>query len=167
MRCDQATLSRYLDGDLTLPARRDLEHHLAGCDACRRDLAELRMVDELLGEWGSIQLPVSSVSDREVLSAVERRRRLAPLFALSRVTPAAVGSCIAAVLVFMTFNLAGIHQDRFAHPPGSQSATVQTIIQKQSAPLLNARRGSAIAGARSVPAAAPRVKHRTSGIIVN
>ena len=166
MRCDQPALSRYLDGDLTLPARRELENHLAGCDVCRRELAELRMVDEVLSEWGTVQVPVSSTSDREVLSAVDRRRRLAPLFALSRMTPAAVGSCIAAVLVFMTFNLAGIHQDRFAHPPGTQSSTVQMIIQKQSAPLLNARRGSAIAGARAVPAA-PRVKHRTPGIIVN
>src|SRR5688500_2799827 len=37
-------LSEYLDGELEPPDRAALETHLAGCEACRADLADLRAV---------------------------------------------------------------------------------------------------------------------------
>ncbi len=41
-----ADLSEYLDGDLALPERRALEHHLGSCADCRDTLAGLRAVKE-------------------------------------------------------------------------------------------------------------------------
>ena len=41
-----AQLSEYLDGDLALPERRALEHHLGTCADCRDTLAGLRAVTE-------------------------------------------------------------------------------------------------------------------------
>jgi hypothetical protein len=43
MRCDEIrkSLSDYLDGELPLDARRSVEEHLGGCEACRRELREL------------------------------------------------------------------------------------------------------------------------------
>src|SRR5512144_425548 len=37
-------LSEYLDGELDIAQRAELEAHLAGCDACRATLADLRRV---------------------------------------------------------------------------------------------------------------------------
>jgi anti-sigma-K factor RskA len=44
-----AHLSEYLDGDLALPERRALEHHLGTCAGCRDTLAGLRAVKERAG----------------------------------------------------------------------------------------------------------------------
>jgi anti-sigma factor RsiW len=167
--CDETRLSRYLDGELDLWQQNELERHLASCRQCRNELAELRSINLLLSELGSSFVPVPPMSDRRVAGAIERRRRLAPFVALSRMTPAAVGSCIAAVLVFMTFNLGNLHQNRLTSSSGSQAVTTQTIVQRQSVPLLTARRGSAIAGARVVPSQAQALHsmHRSSTFIVN
>ena len=42
--CDAQVLVRYLDEDLDLPERREVDAHLDGCQACRRELAQLRGV---------------------------------------------------------------------------------------------------------------------------
>lgn len=41
-------LSSYLDGQVSLPERRTVEEHLAGCAACRAELEELRQLTGLL-----------------------------------------------------------------------------------------------------------------------
>lgn len=165
--CDDTTLSRYLDGELDPKHRGELEQHLALCPRCSQELAELQRVNRLLSDWGASQVPVPPVSQRRVVGAIERRRRLTPLITLSRMTPAAVGSCIAAVLVFMTFNLGNLHQSRLPSSAGTQPVTMQTIVQRQSAPLLSARRGSAIAGARIASSPVPHIIRHSSAFIVN
>ena len=44
----RALLNAYLDGELNGTRLQELELHLAGCEACREELKELRLVSELL-----------------------------------------------------------------------------------------------------------------------
>jgi|GEM_PF-1783132 len=44
-------LSAYLDGEIDTRRREAVEAHLAGCDACRRELASLREVSACLRVW--------------------------------------------------------------------------------------------------------------------
>ncbi len=50
MRCDEfkPMLTGYLDGELTPERSAELEAHLAACEACRRELAELTGLKEEL-----------------------------------------------------------------------------------------------------------------------
>jgi anti-sigma factor RsiW len=52
-------LSAYLDGELPASERAPLEHHLAGCAECRRELDELREVRALLRSMPVPALPRS------------------------------------------------------------------------------------------------------------
>src|SRR5579884_2217686 len=57
---DTETLSAYLDGELRAPDELDrVRAHLASCQSCRRDLAELRTVVQLLGEQSLPEAPRS------------------------------------------------------------------------------------------------------------
>jgi len=51
--CDitRAWLSAYLDGEIDARRRAAVEAHLAGCDACRQELAALRGVSACLQAW--------------------------------------------------------------------------------------------------------------------
>ena len=44
----RALLNAYLDGELNGTRLQELDLHLAGCEACREELKELRLVSELL-----------------------------------------------------------------------------------------------------------------------
>ena len=50
MNCDEikTLLMGYLDGELDPEQRAQVDHHLASCDACRRDLAEFQNLNEEL-----------------------------------------------------------------------------------------------------------------------
>lgn len=52
-------LSAYLDGELSMAERADLEAHLSGCAECRRELASLRQTKALLGALPAPALPRS------------------------------------------------------------------------------------------------------------
>ncbi|MHB9108750.1 MAG: anti-sigma factor family protein [Armatimonadota bacterium] len=47
----QTWLSAYLDGEVTARRREAIEAHLAGCDACRQELASLCQVSACLQVW--------------------------------------------------------------------------------------------------------------------
>ncbi|MGI8968423.1 MAG: zf-HC2 domain-containing protein, partial [Chloroflexota bacterium] len=104
MNCDFDLLSLYLEHGLTLPRRVRLEEHLRTCSTCRRELRELRRVDQVLSPWCALRSPVPASVENRVARSVRRRRRLKPLFALSRVMPAAVGTTAAALLVLVSVN---------------------------------------------------------------
>lgn len=144
--CDRADLSHFLDGELSPERYRVVAQHLRGCESCRAELNDLRHVTQVLQRWGSTRVPVPAHTEHRVHRTVERRRKLAPLFALSRVTPAAVGSTIAALLVLVTVNLNAPYQA--AHQQ-SQPTVAQKSLKKQSRPLLYARAKSAVMGDRS------------------
>ena len=149
-QCDRYALSLHLDRELPLPTRRALNEHLLTCAACRQELEELRRLDQVLHEWGSSRRPVPQQAEARILASVERRR-LRPLLGLSRMMPAAVGSGIAALLVVMSANLGWLYQNSGGATRSGGAAQVQRIIEKQSTPLQNARRTSAMLGVRTTP----------------
>ena len=98
-RCPHAdTAAVYLLGALSDAERRDFERHLAGCAGCREDVAELRVVADVLPLAVTPVPPPASLRDRvmatvraeaDVLSAAgagadrpaaSSRRRFAPSF---------------------------------------------------------------------------------------
>ena len=147
-RCDLHALSLYLDAELSLPARRALDEHLRICAVCGQELEKLRRLDHVLHEWGSGRTPVPHDAEARILGSVERRR-LRPLLAFSRMMPAAVGSGIAALLILMSANLGWIYQNNGGVVRTDRTMEVQRIIEKQSTPLQNARRTSAMLGVRT------------------
>ena len=50
MSCDEfrSMISAYVDGELTPDQRERLESHLSACDACKRELAEVRALKKEL-----------------------------------------------------------------------------------------------------------------------
>ncbi len=146
MNCDFDLLSLYLEHGLTLPRRVRLEEHLRTCSTCRRELRELRRVDQVLSSWGAVRSPVPAPVENRVARSVRRRRRLKPLFALSRVMPAAVGTTAAALLVLVSVNIGLLYSAPGPGAVNTASAAVSPAIAKQSAALIRARRTSAIFG---------------------
>lgn len=144
--CDVDLLSHYVDGSLMLPARIELESHLKSCCACRQELESLRRIDAMLQSWGSVRTPVPDRAHHRILRTVERRKRLAPLLALNRMMPAAVGSTIAALLILGSVNLGVLYQTSAPSTSGTSSPTLSAAVIKQSSTLVRARRTSAVIG---------------------
>lgn len=145
--CDSDVLSRYVDGDLPFTDRSRLNEHLRSCHACRIELARLRKLDDVIRAWGSQRTPLPVAADNRIAEMVRARPRVPAvrrIFALGRMTPAAVGSTIAAVLVLLSVNFHGPYPSRSASEIAW--ATQQSSIKRQAAPLLKARRSSAILG---------------------
>jgi len=67
----QRRLVLRLDGELPPSAAADLDAHLAGCDACRAEQAELRRLREL---WRCLPVPESRPEDRARILLAARRR---------------------------------------------------------------------------------------------
>lgn len=147
MRCNPERLSQYVDEALSSAARRELEIHLLQCPFCRSEMASLRHVDAVIGSWAEHQVPITQVLEERIADSVERRRRLAPVFALSKMMPAAFGSAMAAVLVMLTVNLGLLNAPRPSVERSTPAATQSTII-KQSEQLAEARRASGFLGGR-------------------
>jgi anti-sigma factor RsiW len=155
--CDNDALSRFVDGELSPERYRQVAYHLRECSRCRAQLVEMRKVTQILQRWGNVRVPVPVHTEQRVRGTVERRRRFAPLFALSRMTPAAVGSTIAALLVLVTVNLNGAYPG--VHTQAQTSADRKTL-QQQSRPLLYARAKSAVIGDRTDTVTPAQERHR-------
>jgi len=63
-------LAGYLYGELALDARTLIEEHLAGCAACREELAGLRETQALLARW---ETPPANDDPRELAAAIAAR----------------------------------------------------------------------------------------------
>lgn len=145
--CDVSLLSRYLDAELTLPERRAAEIHIAQCSVCRSELEAMRQMDHLFRAWSAPREPLPAATDRRIHASIAKRSRLSSVLAFSRFMPAAVGSSVAALLVLITVNMGGLAPSSLAtrQEPGPS----RSLLEKRSAPLVNARRVSAILGSRA------------------
>jgi anti-sigma factor RsiW len=101
------TLSRYLDGDLSPAASRDVEAHLAECPACERALAEMKALDDVVRRAGPSTAEAPDVAGRVTADlrrrgaflrarVTSRRRRF---FGETRLTLGAVAAAVSAACV--------------------------------------------------------------------
>ncbi len=139
-RCNPHTLSRYLDGELSLPARTALEQHLLTCPTCSQELEALRRLDKVVESWGGRRQPISIESETRILQSVVRRRRSRRAASLAKMMPAAVGTSVAALVVLVSANVGWLYQSepRLATP--MPAAHVQRVSANQPASLVNAVR---------------------------
>jgi anti-sigma factor RsiW len=72
MRCEQIReqLVAYLDGELDAAEREEVDIHLAGCPACRREMVGFESTDDLLGTLGGAIVP-----ERDLAAAVLKQVR--------------------------------------------------------------------------------------------
>lgn len=116
---DPDLLSAYLDDEVALAERAQVEAHLLTCDRCRQDLESLRWTVGLLERMPPVELPRTFyLSEADVApTAPQRRPRLLtwlqPLFAFS--------TAVSAVL-FVFFLLGGLNAGSPAALPAPQMA---------------------------------------------
>ncbi|MFQ5880344.1 MAG: anti-sigma factor family protein, partial [Dehalococcoidia bacterium] len=108
-------LSAYIDGRLGAAPARRLEAHLAACEQCRRQLAELQATVNAL-RW----LPQAAVPRSFVLSP-QRARRPAPALPFYTPVRAAAVAAAVALAALLTADLASIG----GMPSGEMEAPVQ------------------------------------------
>ena len=79
MNCKQACeqLSEYIDGELDEQSRRAIEGHLAGCEACRDELEDLRKTIAAVKSLPTVPAP-EELSSR-ILAGIPERAKVRPL----------------------------------------------------------------------------------------
>ncbi len=97
-RFARARLSTYLDDRLPRGERERLSRHLAGCAACREDLATLRATVAALRRMPRLAVPRSFVLSAEARAEQARQRRWNSAFGALR-TATLVAASLLAVLV--------------------------------------------------------------------
>jgi predicted anti-sigma-YlaC factor YlaD len=147
--CNSNLLSLYLDEELPLSQRVEVERHLTRCTLCRDELESMQRVDSLVQRWSKSRVPLPPETNARILKTVNSHRRLGWVLTFSRVMPAAVGSSIAALLVVASASQGWLYRNAAPQASPRPSAAVATIIKKQSAPLYEARATSAMFGVRS------------------
>jgi anti-sigma factor RsiW len=148
MQCNVDALSRYIDGDLSLPETLRLEQHLNRCARCTEELEGLRRRDRIIQGWSLRSVAVPAELEQRMARDLRRRRRFSPLLALSKVMPAAVGTSVAALLVLVTASLGGPYANRSQSAAFSQAQVKNTVV-RQSAQLIMNRRMQAVVGIRT------------------
>lgn len=149
--CDTDALSLFLDGDLPIAQHRAVAEHLRACADCRDELAALRRLDQLITAWGSARAPIPTETEARVHQSVEKRRGLRPVFALSRMMPAALGTSVAAVLVLLTANLTPLYRGSAQPTPSTSEPMAAKLLKQQSAPLRYQRGKTAFVGTYTAP----------------
>jgi len=157
--CNELLLSLYVDGEATLPQRRQVDLHIQQCASCRQALDDLTRINATLTEWGSRKRSVPVGADIRLARKLRRRRALRPILAVSKLTPAALGSAIAAVLVLASAN-SGLLLPKGSGGENIPYASVSSAIASQSSPLRNERRMSAVLGVRIVRHPVLPLRHR-------
>ena len=93
---DTDAINAYLDNELTSEGRSQIDEHLATCAECRRELAELRVVRDLLRGLPQFDPPASFQ-----LGSEHERRKTAEPTTILRLLPLVRALSVAAVLAFM------------------------------------------------------------------
>jgi anti-sigma factor RsiW len=148
--CNVDALSLFLEGALPLHEHRRVVEHLKVCSRCREELAALRRVDHVVAAWGANGRAIPQCTERRIHRSVEKHRRLRPLFALSRMMPAALGTSVAAVLVLLTASLAPLYRGGVSQPTTAH-IIASKALKDQSAPLRFQRGKSAVVGTYTAP----------------
>ena len=94
----EAWLNRYLDGEMDAEETGAFEEHLAGCPACRHELAEMRALFAALG--GLADAPPDAAFAGDVMAGLPRRRM--PAAARQLVALQAVASVVLLALAYPT-----------------------------------------------------------------
>ncbi|GAC1623947.1 MAG: hypothetical protein NVS4B2_01310 [Chloroflexota bacterium] len=137
--CNRDILSAFVDAELTLPQRRDVERHVQSCAPCAAEVEDLRRINSILAAWGATARPFPPVTDARVASSIDRRRGRRAVAALSRLTPAAFGSAVAALVVAFSVNSSALTHRSSSSAAGSSLAGARQIsdslhrIRSQSA----------------------------------
>lgn len=155
---DHQQLSLYLDGELPPAESVAVRQHVAACDVCGAELQSLHEVDHVLARFGTRQLPLPHATNARVHRSWQRRRSLGPLFALTRMMPAAVGTTAAALLLLASANLSASLRPQTAAAPIPDTRNAR-LLARQSQPLLLVRRSSAVLGTHVIATTSlPRMK---------
>jgi hypothetical protein len=140
-------LSAYADGDLETARLRELEAHLATCESCQQELAELQATKGLLQQLPQVRAPRSFA-----ISPAQTRRPVttsAPWFtALRGATVAAVAAF--AILLAVDFVSIDLSSKQETAPPGALDSRERAT---EAAPA--AQPGIASEEAQRAPMASP------------
>jgi hypothetical protein len=133
-------LSAYLDGEITPRRREAIEAHLAGCDACRRELASLRGVSACLQAWPAPEAnPELSARFAERLAERTRQPAARRPFAIPWVRTAwatGLAACLAlGVFVFL-------HESPTTRSPIDSAAPIVTDAGDGLADLIDEKAGA-------------------------
>ncbi|MCK4251162.1 zf-HC2 domain-containing protein [candidate division WOR-3 bacterium] len=105
MKCDLRVelLSGYLDGELDKKQKAEIEKHLKECEACRKELEELRQLDEHV-RTAEIEEPSREFIfniNRRVLEKVKKK----PRFRLFRFSPILAPAAVALLVFVVLINI--------------------------------------------------------------
>jgi hypothetical protein len=94
----------YLDGEVPAAQARDIEAHLATCDACRELLSELREGSTQMREWKVAEMPQSLVAPSAARRPIARRHSAwtpwhSPAWAWVTRSPLLAGAAVVVVIV--------------------------------------------------------------------
>ena len=120
----EAELSAYLDGRLSPDRSRRLEEHLRSCDPCRRRLADLRALAEVLREMPEAPVPRSFALTPEQVRGVRRATPYAPA---GRLYPVFRNAAAAALLLLF----ASVGADIFLQSQGGRSEPQGVMLGAQ------------------------------------
>jgi anti-sigma factor RsiW len=137
-------ISRYLDGEVAARTARWIEAHLAICMTCQREIELLRRLDRCIIRYGERTLAVPYRVEARILDdvAAHRRTLLSRFVAISRLAPAALGTMLAALLLFVGANIGLLHGGQEPSTGGQQptpSSTVQHMKRSVTIKILHAR----------------------------
>jgi hypothetical protein len=117
MKCEETTglLSQYIDNELSLPGRANVDEHLNRCPVCRAHHSELRTITRGLAQLSRPVVPhnlATSISDALMIEAAAQKqtprrsfRETVTLWLEPRLMPYGVGS-LASVVLFVSMFVA-------------------------------------------------------------
>jgi hypothetical protein len=112
---DPEELNEYLDGELSLERRADVESHLAGCAACQKTVGDLRGVSRELATWSVEEAP-ATLRVRSIFKSVQSDRQWRLRWFPSWATvPAVAAAGIAVSLLAVLFGPLYMSQSRAPH----------------------------------------------------
>ncbi len=136
---DPEELNEYLDGELSLERRVDVESHLAGCAGCQKTVRDLRGVSRELTIW-SVEEPPDTLRVRSIVKKVQGGQRWRLRWLPSWATmPAVAAAGVAVSLLIVLFGPLYMTQSR----PPSVAASNESAQRTTE--------GSSAAGMPEVP----------------